>query len=177
MVGSAIAGGVAALGSAIYGAIASSNANNKARQLIQRQRDENRQWYNTRMAQDYTMRTDAQAAFKKQRELLDEQYRRARATNAVAGGTDAQLALQQQAANQSLSQTMTDVAGQAAAYKDSVESQYRQQDAALNQQQAANYQQQAAQTAAAASQAVNAGLNVMGQGLADKSKIVKELAG
>lgn len=158
----AAASGIAALGSAIYGGIKSSVANNRARKLIQQQRDDNRAWYNTKMAEDYTMRSDVQAAIKRQRELLDEQYKRARATNIVAGGTNEALALQQQAANRSLSDTMTDVAAQAAAYKDNVERQYRAQDAALNQQQAMDYKQQAAQTAQAASQAVNAGISLMG---------------
>ena len=161
MVGSII-GGVTALGSAIYGGIASSVANNKARALIQQQRDDNKAWYDTKMRQDYTMRTDVQAAINKQRDLLNEQYKRARATNVVAGGTDESLALQQKVAAQSLTDTMSDVASNAAAHKDSVEQQYRAQDNALNQQQAQSYQQQAAQAAQAASQAVNAGLNLMG---------------
>lgn len=167
---SSIVGGTTALGSAIYGGIASSRANNKARRLIKEQRDENRAWYDTKMAQDYTQRADVQAAIKRQRELLDEQYKRARATNVVAGGTDEALALQKQAANQSLSQTMTDVASNATNYKDNIESQYRAQDAALNQQQVQNYQQQAAQTAQAASQGVNAGIGLMGNTIAKTPK-------
>lgn len=163
---SAIIGGVAALGSAIYGGIKSAQANNNARRLIEQQRDDNRGWYNLRMSQDYTQRADVQAAIKRQRELLNEQYQRAKATNVVAGGTDEALALQQQAANKSVSDTMTDIAAQAANYKDNVEQQYRAQDAALNQQQVQNYQQQAAQTAQAASQGVNAGLGMLGNGLA-----------
>lgn len=163
---SAILGGVAALGSAIYGGIKSAQANNNARRLIEQQRDDNRGWYNLRMSQDYTQRADVQAAIKRQRELLNEQYQRAKATNVVAGGTDEALALQQQAANKSVSDTMTDIAAQAANYKDNVERQYRAQDAALNQQEVQNYQQQAAQTAQAASQGVNAGLGVLGNGLA-----------
>ena len=174
LIGSAIqagVGGTLALGSAIYGAVASSKANKEARKLIQQQRDDNRAWYDTKMAQDYTQRADVQAAIKKQRELLNEQYSRARRTNVVAGGTDESLALQQQAANNSLSQTMTDIAANAANYKDNVENQYRAQDAALNQQQVQTYQQQAAQAAQAASQAVNAGVNMMGQGLSQIDKL------
>lgn len=164
-IASSIIGGVTALGSAIYGAAASAKANNKARRLIQQQRDDNREWYNIKNAQDYTQRSDVQAAVKRQRDLLNEQYNKARATNAVAGGTDESLALQKKAANQSLAQTMTDVASGAAAYKDGIEQQYRAQDAALNQQQAQSYQQQAQATAQAASQAVNAGIGLVGQGI------------
>lgn len=164
---SSILGGVGALGSAIYGAVKSSQANKRARQLIQDQRDENRRWYNTKMNQDYTMRTDVQNAINKQRELLDEQYKRAKATNVVGGGSDESLALQKEAANKSLADTTADIAAAGANYKDQVEQQYRANDAALNQQQAQSYQQQAAQTAQAASQAVNAGINLVGQGLGE----------
>lgn len=165
MIASTIIGAVGALGSAIYGAVQSSRANNKARALIQQQRTDNKRWYDVKMASDYTQRADVQAAIKRQRELLQEQYNNARKTAAVAGGTDEAIAMQQAAANRSLSDTMTDVASQANSYKDSVEQQYRAQDAALNQQQVQNNQQQAAQTAQAASQAVNAGLNLVGQGV------------
>ena len=158
-------GTVAALGGAIYGGIKSGKYNRKAEQLIQNQRDDNKRWYDIKMSQDYTQRSDVQAAIKRQRELLDEQYKRAKATNAVMGGTDEALALQKQAANKSLSNTMTDVASQASEYKEGVENQYRQQDAALNQQQAQQYQQIAANTAQAASQVVNKGLDLAAQGL------------
>ena len=161
----ALIGAAAALGSAIYGGVKSSIANNKARQLIDQQRNDNRKWYEIQMARDYTQRSDVQAAITRQRELLKEQYDRARATNVVAGGTDASLVAQQQAANKSLSDTMTDIASQASSYKDKIEQQYRAQDAALNQQRAASYQQQAAQTAQAASQAVNAGIGLVGNDL------------
>ena len=164
-IASIVEGGVgitAALGGAIYGAIKSGRLNREADAIRTRMKNENKEWYNVKMAQDYTQRADVQAAIKKQRELLDEQYKRARATNIVAGGTDEALALQKQAANQSLSQTATDIAARGADYKDNVERQYRAQDYALNQQELQNKQQQAAATAQAASQVVNAGLSMTG---------------
>lgn len=161
MVTAAIGAGLS-LASAIYGGIKSSQANNRARRLIQQQRDDNRRWYDTRMAEDYTMRTDAQAAINRQRELLNEQYDRARRTGVVSGATDEAMAMQKEAANKAVSDTTTEIASQASAYKDNVERQFRAQDAALNQQQVQNNQQQAAQTAQAASQAVNAGINLAG---------------
>lgn len=133
MVGT-ILGAAAQVGSSIYGAIESSQANKQARQMIQNQRDENKRWYDQKMAEDYMQRSDVQNVLRKQRELLNEQYQRARATNIVAGGTDESLALQQQAANEAMGNTMADIAANAANYKDSVEQQYRAQDAALNQQ-------------------------------------------
>lgn len=159
------AGAVGALASAIGAAARSRHYNERANNELASLRRDNRAWYDRRMAQDYTMRSDVQATLKKQRELLDEQYRRARATNAVAGGTDESLALQQQAANRSLSNTMTDVAANASAHKDNVEAAYRQQNLALAQQQIKNDQQQAASVAQAGAQGVNAGLNLVGNGV------------
>lgn len=176
MLATTIIGAAGALGSAIYGAVKSSEANNKARRLIQQQRNDNKRWYDVSMARDYTQRADVQAAIKRQRELLEEQYNNARKTNAVIGGTNEALAMQQAAANRSLSNTATDIAAQASNYKDNVEQQYRAQDAALNQQQAQGYQQQAAATAQAASQAVNAGLGLVGQGLHEAGIRQAELA-
>lgn len=162
MIGTII-GGVAALGSSIYSAVKSSLQNKKAQQLIAQQRSDNRDWYNAKMSEDYTMRSDAQAVINKQRELLNEQYRNAAATNVVSGGSDEALALQKAAANDAMAQTMSDIASEASAHKDQVEQQYRAQDAALNQQQAQTASNQAQATAAAGAQAVNAGLNLIGQ--------------
>lgn len=170
---SGIAGAVGALGSSIYGAIASSKANKKAQELIQGQRNENRDWYNTKMAEDYTQRSDAQAVINKQRELLNEQYKNARATQVVSGSSDASLAMQKAAANDAMAQTMSDIAANAANYKDQVEQQYRQQDAALNQQQAQMYANQAQATAQAAGQAVNAGANLLGASIGNGVKKTK----
>lgn len=151
MVG-AIVGAAAQIGSSIYGAIKSSQANNRAEQLLKNQRDENQKWYDQKLAEDYTQRTDVQNVLRKQRELLQEQYQRARAINIVAGGTDESLALQKAAANEAMGETMAGIAANAASYKEGVENQFRTQDAALNQQQIANEQAKAQSIANAAGQ-------------------------
>ena len=148
----AIAGAAIQAGSSIYGAIKSSQANKKANELIQSERDANRKWYEQKMAEDYMQRADVQNVLRKQRELLNEQYQRARATNVVSGGTDESLALQQQAANATLGETTANIAAQSEAYKEGVENQYRTKDAALNQQQVNVYQNEASQIAQAAGQ-------------------------
>ena len=147
-----ILGAAAQIGSSIYGAIKSSQANKKAEKLLQNQRDENQKWYTQKMNEDYLQRSDVQNVLRKQRELLDEQYKRARATNIVAGGTDESLALQQQAANEALGDTMADIAANASSYKEGIENQYRAQDAALNQQQIGIEQAKANSIAQAAGQ-------------------------
>ena len=142
--------------------------------MIQNQRDENQRWYDQRTAEDYTQRSDVQNILRKQRELLSEQYQRARATNIVAGGTDESLALQQQAANEAMGDTMADLAANAANYRDSVENQYRAQDAALNQQQVGVEQANAQAIAQAAGQMGSAVSGLMTGGVEDA--IVKKNA-
>ena len=151
MVGT-ILGTAAQVGGAIYGAVKSSEANKKAMDLIQAQRDENKKWYEAKMAEDYTKRADVQNVLRKQRDLFNEQYQRAKATNLVAGGTDESLALQQQGANQTMGETMANVAAQGASYKDEAETAYRTQDAALKKQEIGVYNDQADAIAKAAGQ-------------------------
>lgn len=168
MVG-AIIGAATQIGSSIYGAIKSSQANKRAEQLLKNQRDENQKWYDQKMAEDYTQRSDVQNVLRKQRELLQEQYKRARATNIVAGGTDESVALQKAAANEAMGETMANVAAQSADYKESIEQQYRAQDAALNQQQITNEQAKAQGIAAAAGQVGSAVSGLMSGASTEKS--------
>lgn len=151
MVGQIIGAGLQA-GSAIYGAIKSSQANKKAMELLQNQRNENKKWYEQRMAEDYTQRADVQNVLRKQKEMLAEQYKRARATNVVAGGTDEALVLQQREANETLGDTTANIAAQSEAYKEGIENQYRQREAELAQQEIEHYQNKAQAISAAAGQ-------------------------
>ena len=153
------------LGSSIYGAVASAEQNEKAEAELQSRREENKRWYEMKMNEDYMSRPDVQNVLRKQRDMLDEQYKRARATNVVAGGTDESLAMQQEAANRQLGETMANVAENAAAHKDAVEAQYRAQEDSLSQQQQNIYAGQANATATAASQAASAGAGLLGTGL------------
>ena len=168
MVGSIISGvvgGAIQIGSTIYGAAKTSQLNEQAQKELNARRQENKDWYNQKMNEDYMMRADVQNVLRKQRELLNEQYKRARATNIVAGGTDESLALQQQAANKAMGDTMAEIAANASAYKDNAEAQYRQAEANLSQQQQQMYANQAAQVSQAASQAASAGGNLLSSGL------------
>jgi hypothetical protein len=161
-------------GAAIYGGIKSSQANKRAMEMIQNQREENKKWYDQKITEDYLQRSDVQNVLRKQRELLNEQYQRARATNVVAGGTDEALALQQQAANETVGDTMANIAANATDYKENVEQQYRTQDAALNQQLAGIEQEKAKSIAQAASQVGSAASGLM-SGLTGMTKSSQSL--
>ena len=154
----------AVVGGAIYGGVKSGKLNKQAESILKGQEKFNEDWYNIKRSSDYTQRSDVQAAFKKQREILDDYYKRAKATNTVVGGTDEALALQKQAANQSLSQTATDAAARAADYNDKAENTYLTRKAGLEDQERLNLQQRAAAVAQASSQVVNAGLKMVGTG-------------
>lgn len=165
---SAGAGAATALGTSIYGAIASSKANKEANRIIAQQKADNLKWYNMKAAEDFSQRSDTQALLKKQKEMLDSTYRQARATQAVAGGTDEALAMQQAAANQAVADSMTNIAAQSSAYKDQAEQQYLQTNNALEQQQVQMQMQKANAVSAAAAQGVTAGLNLIGSGIDKK---------
>jgi len=165
-----IAGAVTAAVGATAGAAGSAIHNKKMRDMIQGQRDENRQWYNAKKAEDYTLRTDSQAVINKQRELLSEHYKNARGTNVVAGGSDEALALQQQAANNAMADTMQGIAANASAYKEGIERQYREEDNRLVQQMAGTEAAQAKAAAEAGSQVAQAGVNMAGSSFTEWAK-------
>lgn len=161
MIGAIIsaAGGLA---SSIWGGIQAKKAAKKANDELANQRQKNEDWYRRRYNEDYTQSAEAQAAMTRARELAREQMASARGAAAVMGGTEAGVASQQQAANKMLSDTMSDIAQNATARKDAVESQYLQTDAALSQQQQNVYNQQAANSTAAANQGMAAGMSLLG---------------
>lgn len=168
MVGSIVSAGLGSalqLGSMIGGLVSSKKANDKAQTELDSRKRENEQWYKQKMDEDYMMRSDVQNTLRKQRELLDQQYKRARATNMVAGGTDESLVLQQQAANDAMGETMADIAANASASKDNAEAQYRAAKSDLSTQQQNIYANRAAAVSQAASQAVNAGSGLLSAGL------------
>lgn len=162
---SGIVGGGIQLYSAHKGQQESERLNKQAQDELSGRRRENKEWYNQKMNEDYMMRSDVQNVLRKQRELLQEQYQRARATNIVAGGTDEALALQQQAANKAMGETMANIASSASSYKDNIEQQYRAKEDSLSTQQQQFYTNQAKEVAAAASQATKSGSTLLSNGL------------
>lgn len=160
----AIAGVVASLASTAYSAYKSKKQADDARAEQSKQTQElkadNDRWYNVRMNEDFTQRTDAQAALNKQREMYNDALKRARATNTVSGGTAASLALQQQAAANGVADTASDIAAKAASEKSNIERQYRSADKQIRTNQINNdyndKMSQAQMTAAAGAQAAQA---------------------
>ena len=175
----AIISGVASLGSTAYGSAKSKEQADAAREAFnsetkaQRQKIQN--WYNIRSNQPYTQRADVQDALTKQRELINERYKQSRATNVVAGGSEAQLAAEKEAANKAMGETIADIAAAGSANQDKLDAMYLGMDNQMSQNIAnAGYQQnmqQAQQTAQAAAQASGAAVQMGGsliEALAEK---------
>lgn len=155
-------GAISALASAVIGAVSSSNANKRAQTLIDTQQKEDKRWYEQKKNADYMNRSEVQAVLKKQRETLDEYYKRSRATNVITGGTDEAAAMAQEAANKTIADTSTNIASQATAYKDSLDKQSRESEKQYAQIKVGSEQAKANQIAQAASAGVGAGLNLAG---------------
>ena len=147
---------IGSIGSAIYGGIKASQAQKKANTMLGNFRTDRKRWYDAEQARDYTLRPDVQSVMNKQRELLAENYRRSRATNVVAGGTDASLALQRDATNKTMASVGSNIAAQGARYKDSIAAEGRNIDYGLQQQQIGIQQAKANSISNAAGQATRA---------------------
>lgn len=158
-------GAVGALASSVIGAVSSSNANKRAQTLIDTQQKEDKRWYENKKNADYMNRSEVQAILKKQRETLDEYYKRNRATNVITGGTDEAAAMAQEAANKTIADTSTNIAAQATAYKDSLDKQSRESEKQYAQIKVGSEQAKANQIAQAASAGVSTGLNLAGSAI------------
>lgn len=173
----AIISGVASLASTGIAAKNSKEQANAARDAYNRETEAQRRkienWYNIRSNQDYTKRADVQAALTKQRELINERYKQSRATNVVAGGSEAALAAEKEAANKAIGETIANIAAAGAANQDKLDQMYLGMDNAASQNMAnAGYNQnmqQAQQTAQAGAQASGAAVQ-MGGALVDALK-------
>jgi len=160
-----LAAAISAAGSmagGLFGSGKSAKAGRKARALTQEQRKSNKDWYNRRTAEDYTSRSDYQKILNDQKDMLLKARKRDKATNVVAGGTDASEALAKEADNMAIAEAQSNQAANASSYKDSVEGSYRNMDAQMTQQMINSYTGQSGQIASATGQLVGAGLNLTG---------------
>lgn len=173
----AIISGVSSLASTGIAARKSEQQADAARQAYNQETEAQRRkienWYNIRSNQDYTRRADVQAALTKQRELINERYKQSRATNVVAGGSEAALAAEKEAANRAMGETIANIAAAGAAEQDKLDQMYLGMDNKMSQNIAgAGYDQnmmQAEQTAKAGAQASGAAVQ-MGGALVDALK-------
>lgn len=153
---SAVGLGVTALGS-LWGAIDSKRKADKAMANEDRRHAQANDYYNREINADYTQRSDIQSLLTKQRDLLNEQYNRARATNVVSGGMEEGLAMQKQAANQALANTMSSIAASGASHIDTMKNARQAEDDRHANTITNIYDQQAQRSALAGSQLAKVG--------------------
>ena len=128
--GSMIGAGIGAAAS-IFGGIKASEAMKKIKDNLEQQRTNNQNWYDRRYNEDATQRASAQAILAKTEESIRKRNKQAAGVQAVMGGTDESVAAAKAANNDTLAQATTNIAVNAEARKDAIESQYLQNDANL----------------------------------------------
>lgn len=131
--GSAIGAGLSAIGS-IFGGISASKAMKKVKKNLNEQQRKNQDWYNRRYNEDATQRADAQAILTRTEESIKNRNKQAAGVQAVMGGTEESVAAAKAANNEALASATTNIAVNADARKDAIESQYLQTDANIQQQ-------------------------------------------
>lgn len=119
MIASLIGLGITATG-ALMGAVSSARKGKQAEAILRDEQSRQRAWYNGQLSSNYINRTDTQNALTKSRDILNEQYRQARATNIVANGSDAQLAMQKASANKAIADATASIASNSSSYKDAI---------------------------------------------------------
>lgn len=161
MLGGAIGAGIGAVGS-ILGGISASKAMKNVKKNIQEQQRKNQDWYDRRYNEDATQRADAQAILTKTEESIRNRNKQAAAAQSVMGGTDESVAAAKAANNEALATATTNIAVNAEARKDAIESQYLQTDANIQQQLNDLEQKKAANISQAIQGVAQAGSNIAG---------------
>ncbi len=131
MIGSLIGAGISAAGS-IFGGIKASKAMKKVKKNLEAQKQANQDWYDRRYNEDATQRADAQRILTKTEEAIKNRNRQAAGAQAVAGGTEESVAAAKAANNQALAEATSQIAVNADARKDRIESQYQAKEAQLD---------------------------------------------
>ena len=131
MIGSLIGAGISTAGS-IFGGIKASKAMKKVKKNLEAQKQANQDWYDRRYNEDATQRADAQRILTKTEEAIKNRNRQAAGAQAVAGGTEESVAAAKAANNQALAEATSQIAVNADARKDRIESQYQAKEAQLD---------------------------------------------
>ena len=156
LTGLAIGSAALGLGSSIFGGISSAKKAREQRRLLAAQKAEEDAWYKRRYNEDYADTAAGQNLLRKAKDYAREHYKRAEGAAAVAGGTDAAVAMAKEQGNKVVADTLSDMAAADVARKDNVDNMHRSAKNSFAQQEQAIKAQEAQNISAAASQASNA---------------------
>lgn len=142
----------ASVGSALYGAAKSNEANSNAQAQIAAEKAITQAERRRKMYENPLDRADVQNVIRSAKQQVDSIYKKAEGSAAVAGSTDASKQMAKDAGNKIIADTTANIVANDATRKDVVDAQYRQEEKALTQQQIGLKQQQGQNIANAASQ-------------------------
>lgn len=128
-----IGAGLGAVG-AVFGGIKASQAMKQLSRNINKQMQQNQDWYDRRYNEDATQRADAQRILAKTEESIKQRNKAATGRAAVMGATDESVAAEKEANSQALADATGQIAANADASKDAIENQYMSRKADLNNQ-------------------------------------------
>ena len=109
---------------AIGGGIAARKAAKEQTARLENLQQQNQAWYNRRYNEDATQRADAQRLITMTEEAIKNRNRQAAGASAVMGGTTESVAAAKAANNAALTDTISQIAADAADRKDIIEGQY-----------------------------------------------------
>ena len=149
------------VGGAVAGGIMGAKSARKQARMIADEKSKNQAWFDRRYNEDSTQRAEAQAAITKMREAMKERTTAAAGTAAVMGGTEESMAVEKEAQNKAMAETMSNIAINGEARKDAIEAQYQARDSQLFGMQLENEQQKANNIAGAIGGMSSAGGGMM----------------
>lgn len=120
----AIIGGAMKAAGSIAGGIAARKAAREQNRRLDELQNQNQNWYDRRYNEDATQRADAQRLITMTEESIKNRNRQAASTAAVMGGTTESVAAAKAANNAALTDTISQIAADAADRKDAIEQQY-----------------------------------------------------
>ena len=137
-----IGAGLGAVG-AVFGGIKASQAMKQLSRNINKQMQQNQDWYDRRYNEDATQRADAQRILAKTEESIKQRNKAATGRAAVMGATDESVAAEKAANTQVLADATSQVAASSEAKRDAIEQQYQARKNELDAQKMQLRQQQA----------------------------------
>lgn len=164
----AIIGAATSLASGIAGGIKARKAAKKMNAQLDKMEKDNKDWYDRRYNEDYTQSALAQAALTKAKDAVLQQVSGATGSSIVTGATGEEAARAKAAANQTISDTLSNIVQEGEQRKSQVEQQYLSQKNNLDQQRLGMYQQRAANAQQAANQGMSAGMGLAGADIQSK---------
>ena len=146
-----IALAAAGVASSIFGGAKAAKAAREAERKLAAEKAANDAWYRRRYNEDYIDTAAGQNMLRQLREAALDDWKRESGAAAVAGGTDAAVAMAKERGNKMVGNAIANIAANDTARKDNVDAAYRAENSRLTQQQIQNDKERAAAISQAAS--------------------------